>query len=183
MSIWDSLPKEYKGFRKSFSLYWKNYGGGTSLVRSPYFHFSLVLTIIACPLWGTKHDPAWYELSLSALPNLLGFTLGGYAILLAFGDEQFRRMLSGRDSDGSTSPFMGINSIFVHFILVQVIAIVVAIFGCAWELKSGIVALLGFFCFCYSILIAAAAAMTVLRVANWFDIWKTRNRGGPSQGH
>lgn len=181
MSLLDFLTKPYDGFRKSFLLYWENYGGFTSLIRSPYLHFALIFTFLALPFWTTEHDPLWYEVSLAIIPSILGFTLGGYAILLAFGDERFRQLISGKEKDDTSSPFMGVNSTFVHFILVQVVAILAAIFASAWQLKSGIFALFGFFLFSYSILTAAAAAMAVLRVAHWFDIWKTRKGSKPSE--
>lgn len=182
MTIWNYPPKSYKGFWNSLSLYWENYGGTVSLFRSPYFHLAVALSLVAFPFWTREHDPTWYDISISALPNLLGFTLGGYAILLAFGDERFMHILSGKEDDGSPSPFMRLNSTFVHFILIQVVAILTAILGSAWDLKSGLFALFGFFCFAYSILSAAAAALAVLRVACWFDVWKTKNKTGRQDG-
>ena len=66
---------------------------------------------------------------------------------------------------------MQINATFVHFIVVQVVAILLALVGTAWEAKTGKFAFLGLLAFSYSIMTAVAAAMSVLRTANLFDVW------------
>lgn len=177
MPLKNKIPLQYKGFWEIFSLYWEAYGRTKGLVRSPYFHFSLVFCFLAAPLWASGKHSTWFDISLSALPNVLGFTLGGYAILLAFGDERFRNLLSGKDENGNVSPFIGVNATFVHFIVVQVMAILAAVFGSAWQLKTGFFAFFGFLLFCYSIMTALAAAMAILRISNWFDIWSSRKKG------
>lgn len=160
----------YRDVKRSLLIYWKAYGGFPSLIRSPYLHFAALFTLITWPLWNGKESPSsWFDITLSVLPNVLGFTLGGYAILLSFGDASFRRIISGADHDGSASPFMVLNSTFIHFILIQVISILLALFGKAWGMTSGTYAAIGFACFVYSITTAAAAAMAVLNVADWFD--------------
>lgn len=164
----------YRDLKRSFLIYWKAYGGFGSFIRSPYLHFAAAFTAVAWPLWhGTGAPTAWYEIPLSVLPNVLGFTLGGYAILLSFGDESFRKLISGEDPDGSPSPFMILNETFIHFILVQVISIFLALLGKAWGTGCGFLAGIGFGFFVYSVTTAAAAAMAVLNVADWFDSFRS----------
>lgn len=170
MALPENASSAYQNVKQSFLIYWKAYGGFGSFIRSPYLHFAIVFTAFAWPLWhGSKVPTTWYEIPLSVLPNVLGFTLGGYAILLSFGDESFRKLISGEDSDGSPSPFMVLNGTFIHFILVQVISILLALLGKAWGIGSGPFAGIGFGFFVYSLTTAAAAAMAVLNVADWFD--------------
>lgn len=174
------LPKQYEGAISNLSLYWKSYGGSFSLICSPYFHVALLFTYIAHPFWtGSSRKVTWYDLALTSLPNLLGFTLGGYAILLAFGDDRFRKIISGRRDGEACSPFIGINSTFIHFIIVQVIAIMSAVIGSAWQIENGKFAFFGFLFFSYSIMTAVAAAMSVLRLSHWFDIWSSTSESPP----
>lgn len=63
---------------------------------------------------------------LSVLPNLLGFTIGGYALWLTVGDDKFREIIC-RPTVSLLSPFMRVNSSFVHLIVVQISAILLAI--------------------------------------------------------
>ena len=59
---------------------------------------------------------------------MIGFTLGGYAIFIEFGDERFRNLISGKDDgESGESPFIKFNSTFIHFIIVQCLALVYAI--------------------------------------------------------
>ena len=74
---------QYKGAFKIFRKYWSLYGGTKAILTSPYFHVSLLLAVICSPY------PKWQESTLTIVPSILGFSLGGYAILLAFSNEKF----------------------------------------------------------------------------------------------
>lgn len=168
-----SFSNQLKSIQKSFSIYWEAYGGRASLIQSPYLYAALVVSILSLPLLRNESETAWFSVSLSALPNLLGFTLGGYAILLALGNDQFQSAISGRDEDDEISGFMMINATFVHFIIVQIVAILLALIGSAWGAKTGIFAFAGLLTFTYSIMTAVAAAMSILRLSNLYDSWRT----------
>lgn len=79
------------------------------------------------------------------------------------------KLLSEPDTPDSPSAFMRFNGTFVHFILVQVLAIILAIVGTSWELKSGILAWFGLTTLIYSILIAIAAVFAIMRLAKMFE--------------
>jgi hypothetical protein len=160
----------YRNVQDSFLLYWKIYGGFRALFKSPYLHFAVLTSIICFPIWTKSDSPFWYDLPLTALPNLLGFTLGGYAILLSFGNEKFLMKLCANDDEGP-SPFMNVNGAFVHFIVVQACALFISIISLCWEIKTGFFAFIGFTIFMYSLLTGVAAAFSILRLGKWYDIF------------
>ena len=163
------IPKIYKGVFDIFGIYWQAYGGWQALFRSFYLHVAVLCSAICYPIWMNKIDTNWYEVPISIIPNLLGFTLGGYAILLAFGSEKFIKMIAGPEPDGSASPYMEINAAFIHFLIVQSLSLLVGIIGMVWELKDFVSGFLGFTLFLYVLTTLVAACMAVFRVAGWFD--------------
>ena len=46
---------------------------------------------------------------------------------MAFGDKEFLSVLSFKNSKGETSAFMDLNAAFVHFIVLQIFAIILAL--------------------------------------------------------
>lgn len=171
------------------SRYWKSYGGFKALFTSGYFYASLVITILLFPHWLNGE---WWKLVLSIMPNVLGFSLGGYAMFLAIGDEKFREFISGPEDDGEPSPFMEVGSAFVHFIILQILAIFMAIFADAYNfslpaecvlvreyyeyLRVLVVvgSFLGYFVFIYALLSALSATFALLRVSSWYDHFSGR---------
>lgn len=161
----------YENVLSSFKLYWSTYGGFWSLLKSPYLHLAVLVSILCYPLSMDDKNP-WWELPLSTLPDLLGFTLGGYAMLLAFGNEKFLMILSVKKDDTiKTSPFMDVNGGFTHFIVVQVVCIIYSLICSAWHISTGFYAFLGFTLFIYSIFSALAATFSILRLGKWYDIY------------
>jgi len=169
MQLLQKLPRQYRSTAKSFGLYWRIYGGLKGLLCSPYLLASLAISLASYPIWIYEKTTQWYSLSVSALPNLLGFTLAGYTIIIGFGDGKFRDALRGDGPNGTTSPFMILNGAFVHFLVVQILALISGIVGTSWEIKTGVIAWFGFFMLIYAIFAGLAAVMAVLNVANWFD--------------
>jgi len=161
--------------------YWAAYGGWGALFTSTYFWGSVGLTLVQFRAWMV---PGWWDVVLQTLPNLVGFGLGGYAILLSFGDDKFRALLV---KAGSKTPlFMKISATFVHFIVVQLLALMFAlvcknlytaplhsfewlsreesrtgavIAGCVWGL--------GYLVFVYSLACAAAATFAIYTCSRW----------------
>lgn len=110
-------------------LYWKAYGGLKSVIKSIYFRASLIITAIIYPVWT---NDGWWDDPISIIPNLLGFTLGGLAMFLAFSDKGFVSVLSfsaqqEEDKGGKKySIFIRGISTFVHFVIVQVLTLLYA---------------------------------------------------------
>ncbi|WP_460049328.1 hypothetical protein [Sessilibacter sp. MAH2] len=164
--------------------YWKSYGGFKALFRSYYFYGAIFISLILAPHWLNSE---WWKHVLSIMPSVLGFSLGGYAMWIALGDENFRKLISGGSESGGPSPFMSVNAAFVHFILLQILAILSALFADAYNFtlpkdscilkifghyfyyicKFG--AFLGYFIFIYALLSAVAATLSLLRVSSWYD--------------
>ncbi len=157
----------YKDVGKTFRVYWVAYGGWDALWRSPYLQVSALLAVALCPLW-TSAPVRLYDLAISVVPSMLGFSVGGYAILIAFGDEDFRLRISGADPDGTQSPFMVANAAFVHFIVVCVAAMLLSLLGKAWDLRCAY-CFIASVAFVYSIACALASAFAIFQVASWYD--------------
>jgi hypothetical protein len=167
--------------------YWTDYGGLTALFCSPYFWASIFITALLYPHWAS---PLWWNDVLSIMPNLLGFSLGGYAMWMAIGDDNFRKLISGKDEDGLTSPYMEVNSAFVHFIILQVSSIFLSLIAKAYYFKLPddnffvlffgdyfhILCLVGYafsyFIFIYALISALAATFALLRVSSWYDAYQ-----------
>lgn len=172
----------YKGVMTIWKKYWVIYGGARALFASPYLHLSIIITICCKPIYTDFSCDAlrWYELAVTVLPSLLGFTLGGFAILLAFGDEKFKKAISGPDDDGTPSPFMITNVTFLHFIIVQIISLLFSVVAKVYNTENPMIAFIGFNTFIYSLTLTMAAAFAILNYSNWFDLYaQNSNDNGP----
>lgn len=179
--MWRGLRRSYSGVWNVLRRYWGAYGGTRALFLSFYFHASIVLTILLSHFWRTE---PWWETALSVLPNVLGFTLAGFTIWLGFGDESFRQRMSAPPrGNGQTSAFMGVSAAFVHFVIVQIGALLAAVWAKAMnfplpqghslrpiiEWAAPVGHAFGFLLFVYALMAALAAALGVFRAASWYD--------------
>jgi len=188
------FPTEFNSTIAIFRRYWKAYGGFHALFRSLYFYTAILISISTFSIW-TKAN--WWDLPIAILPNLIGFSLGGYAVWLSFGDIKFRSWLC-KDRGETVSIFMQVNAAFVHFICVQVLALIYGViakslplYHCLylknhfhdpsqllfWSCQSvrwltWLGAFVGFSLFAYSILCGLAATMAVFRFSGWLE-WHT----------
>lgn len=188
MTVWTAIKVSYSGVAVILGRYWRAYGGIRALAVSPYLHVSVILAGGMSPFWIFQ---SWWDTALSTLPNVLGFTLAGFTIWLGFGDEKFRQLISRAEIDHE-SPFMGVSAAFTHFVVVQLLALMAALWAKAMDfalpadnwLKPYLVYLipvgnfLGFLLFVYALMSALAATLGVLRAASWYD--RHRRNGGDS---
>lgn len=107
----------------SAAKYWKWYGGAAAVFRSRYFGMAIIVAILGY-LISLLHS-AWWDVFLSIIPNLLGFSIGAYALVIGLGNEKFLLIITGSSAKdkASASPFLSVSATFVHFIIVQTIAI------------------------------------------------------------
>jgi hypothetical protein len=189
------LFDSYVGLWRLIAAQWTIYGGLSALITSPYLHLSIILTAVGYHLWSVE---GWWDLPLSVLPNLLGFTLGGYALLMGVGGDEFRRKISGakQSIDGQTkeSPFLLLNASYLHFLTVQAAALLTAVMakaahGSEFVAESACLQKLakvywatGFMLFIYSLALTFAAVLSVFRVGKALDTFnpdqKHESRGG-----
>lgn len=179
----------YRGTYKIVRRYWKEYGGWKAVLLSPYFHISAILTFLTSQYWLTQ---PWWEVSLSVLPNIIGFAVGGYAIWMGFGDENFRQRISQRSPLDGSSPYLTVSAAFAHFVVVQLLALLIALFAkasqCSMPLPHWISTMvaslgfstrleevlrplfygIGFLMLCYALMTAFAATFAIFRVSDWF---------------
>lgn len=174
--------------------YWKCYGGFKALFTSKFLWLSILIAILLWPRWS---QPDWWDDVLSIMPNLLGFSLGGFAMWIAIGDDDFRSLIAGEDeSDGddSVSPYMEVNAAFVHFIILQLCSIVFALFAKTYFFKLSpdfqffdtiksvlpYIVLPGYFIsytlFIYAIFSGLASTFALLRVSKWYDLHQTNKK-------
>jgi len=185
------LVKSYIGVRNLFRRYWRVYGGGREFLRSPYLHISGAIAALSYEAWAR---PDWWDRVFSVLPNLVGFSIGAFAIFLGVGGEVFQRKIAGTDPDApaKSSPFMRAAASFTHFIVVQAAAIIMAVILSNLYLINiaGQPALLirlndwarhlawfvGGWLFIYALVLTFSTVMVIFRTAGWLDDWYTEER-------
>lgn len=127
-----------KAIKDRHPMGWKGilFGYPTSKIfGSNAFYISCVLMIIASFITGVSKIPyqehlvALAELNLSTYTNLLGFNLGGYAIIIGFGNtDLIKRLIKPQGDDKSSSYFQDTSSIFAFSIIVQSIVLISSFF-------------------------------------------------------
>jgi len=110
-------PKHEEGI-EGYS-FWEAYGGWKAFFSSLYLWISMGITIVLSPAWAT---PGWWDTTISVISSLMGFTLAGFAILVGFGDDTFKSLVS-RPIGGSVPVLLRTAASFSHFIFVQVAAL------------------------------------------------------------
>ena len=158
--------------RRNFCLYWKIFGGNKALFTSPNLYIAILLSGLSYRFY----NQAWYDLPIGIVPNILGFTLGGYAVILSFGGEGFYKVISMKlkeDGDKPT-PFMTFNGAFVHFIVIQILTLLYSLIGKVFCF-SGILGFIGVFFMYYTVLTALAAVFAIMNLAHWFEELSNHN--------
>lgn len=150
--------------------YWALYGGWRALLRSPYLHVSILLSILLniCP--SANFDPA--SETLSILPNVLGFTVGALAIILALSSSEFFAYMIDNGKDDLL--FMMTIASFVHFIIIQITAILGALIGSAYPLA--LIHFLNTLLLLYAILTTLAIVIQLFQMATLFNASRKNNK-------
>lgn len=99
-------------------------------------------------------EAVWATMPTSILPNLLGFSMGGMAIMLAFSGSKVFTYIT---QDGKQhSYFIKIVASFYHFIIIQTLA---SMFGILCQTYSHwLLSFFGFWSMIYALLVAPATA-------------------------
>jgi hypothetical protein len=181
------LTRQYTGLRNIAAEYWSRYEGFGAVIGSPYLHAAVVFLVLTYGLWSI---PGWWDIPLSVLPGIVSFTLAGFAMLIAFGNDGFKRYIS--DEGESKGPLLSIGAAFTHFLVIQTLALIFAIVAKArlFSTLSGmgvpldslfkdhqsvrmalvrIAWAIGFLLFLYSITSIVSITFSVFRVAKYFN--------------
>lgn len=157
--------KEYQFFLGDFSSYIEFYGPMKDLFYSPYFHISVLISLIVIVF--AEETNKWTEYALGALPSILGFSIGGYALIATFGDQNFRKFLAETTHDNK-SILLIINGTFIHFILAQTTAILIAFFVKSTNILNNVVNFFAVIPFVYSITMCIAIAFSIMTISKWY---------------
>ncbi|MDB5070243.1 MAG: hypothetical protein JWM87_1354 [Candidatus Eremiobacteraeota bacterium] len=187
----------YSDIAEDIRDYVSAYGGFRRFLSSPYLHLAVIGSALCSGVWM---GPSWSDLPLGILPNLLGFALAAYALLFAFGDEQFRTFLAiptsiDHSPEKRRSKMLVISATFLHFVLVQVTALALAIVAkChilghlvtiaralghplafsspVWFIARSVFSFVSFTIFLLSITTSLAAAFAIFRATTWYVMYK-----------
>lgn len=166
-------------------LAWENMGGAAALWKSFDFRFALAISLICWPAWL---EPDWWENTISVLPSLLGFTLGGFAIFLGFGSDQFKELIAREDE--TKSEYLSVSSAFLFIVSVQVVGLIYAIIcESLWvpapDWLSFVSPFLthitpgawfvGYFLYIFGIVLSLRAAIRIFRVSRWYNSFLVNN--------
>lgn len=184
------LRQSYDPFLENVSKYWSIYGGVWAILSSPFFHAAIVVGIISTPFWSAEK---WWETILGIVPDTIGFTIGGYAILVAFGDEDFRKRIAGkRHQKDEESPFMDVSASLLHSVILQATCMLLALVANSifflspaglgdsaswvWYLPAGLFSFIGYTTFLYALFTIVAVGLNIFRVSRWFDYAQTERK-------
>ena len=168
------------------SLAWKITGGSKAMISGGDFWITFVLWALCFPAWI---DQKWWDQPISVLPNLLGFTLGGFAIFLGFGSDSFKNQIT--EADQYKSPYLSVSAAFLIFVLAQCGSLLYAIVCAAlWRPTPNWLGFMepvfsygnpifwgiGYFGFLYSIVLSMRAAIRIFRLSRWYNSFLVHSR-------
>lgn len=152
---------------------WQIYGGWKALLSSPYFYGAVLLTAACRSLWS---QPEWWNISYALLPSLIGFLIAAFALILATGDDRFKRIVANTSKNDPHSALDDLAASFLHFIVIQIFALVFALIANAsssrdhFDTFSTMLGAFGFFLLAYSIACGLSAVLKIFLLARHFTI-------------
>ncbi len=164
--------------------YFKVYGGWRAIFRSYFFYAGVSAAVLG---WSFFSKANWWDTVISVVPGMVGFSIAAVAIFFSLSGSELRKILAGEDA-GESSAFMDFMAMFTHFIVVQVIALSLALLSkfayavpsppakCCQEIVEILRApfwLAGGIVFCYGIALCFAVAVEVYRIARIVDAYQT----------
>lgn len=156
------------------------------MVRSVDFWLAVLVWVVAAPMWLSDK---WPDQVIGVLPNVLGFTLGGFAIFLGFGSDEFKRALAQEDE--ASSVYLSVSAAFLLFVSLQLAALMWALGAKALYFQTPVVLLptvdfivaasfvggaVGYFLFTYSLALALRAAVRIFRLSRWYNTYLAQLR-------
>ncbi|ANY79954.1 hypothetical protein BB934_18400 [Microvirga ossetica] len=117
--------KHYKGAWTVIKEYFTAYGGWRAVFCSPYFQLSTIITFICLQVW--QDGSRWKELIVQIMPNLLGFSIGAFAILFSSFQGKIGPFMFEREEGDKFTPAEELSATFMHFIMVQALTLIFGI--------------------------------------------------------
>lgn len=160
------------GFIPNILTLYKNYGGFGSLVRSAYFWISLAVSALC---WRYIPTESWPDLAKDILPQLAGFSVAAYALFFAVLDERSRKALrEPAEQLGGRSPLLILASSISHAVIVQIVAVLVALIysskpfpSCSFEtvrIVNLFFGAIGLFLLVYGVTLVLAAVLSIFKI-------------------
>jgi len=89
-----------------------------------------ILAVVCTVVFIYSHtwDPKREEILatfLSILPNVLGFSIGAYAMLLGFTGNLFKKAIMSESGNGDSTPYTHVSGSFAMYLIIQVTALLV----------------------------------------------------------
>ena len=131
-------------------------------MRSPVLWLAVLLALLCFPIW-TKNDAA--ALTFSIVPNLLGFSIGAMAVVLAFPTSSIFEIIA--ENGREDSYYLDLTSRFIHFIFVQVLALLIAVVAAAFSFCP--ISFLALASLIYAVMTAAMTALALFDVALFYN--------------
>jgi hypothetical protein len=104
-----------------------------AILRKPPFLISLAVAILCLILllfWNVDNYKILGQicsLGISVFPNLLGFSLGGFALIVGFGNQSAIKSMASEATPGQPSLYQKTTAIFAYSLLIQSITLVLAV--------------------------------------------------------
>ncbi len=165
-AILSCMKEEYLFLGKDLKDYVYYFGPLRDIFKTPYFHFSLLMALITGIF--TSEPSIWAEYALSMLPGILGFSIGGYAIIITFGDNEFRKFLVKAKTSEGKSILMVVNGAFIHFIMAQTLSLVLAYIVESIDIKNLFINIILCLPFFYSLVFCVAIAFEIKTISQWY---------------
>lgn len=117
-------PTSYKGIFMAYN--WKDIRESYPFIAS----ISLSILFLLSSMFSTKNFfeilSIWTNQILTIFPNLLGFNLGGYAIIIGFGNTDLLQALTKKRKEKKTSIFQKLSGVFAFTLMLQCVAFALA---------------------------------------------------------
>lgn len=183
----------YKKTVQLFKSYFEIYGGFKEILRSFYFLTAFFITIFVYNIWI---NPFWWEMVITIIPNLIGFSIGAFALVLSIDIKKI-------NSNITFEHLVKISNTFTHFIVIQIFSLTLGIIAKSfyasppvliiklfeqigldfYYLNHYIKTVFWFICFLvfiYAMLLSLAATMAIYRISTWkriLDMRSNNDRG------
>lgn len=166
--------------------YFDDYGGSRAVFASPFFIIAILIALLSYRSWNGSR---WTDDVFQVIPNLLGFSLGTYALLFSLMSNPIKNALKKLKNHRGVFYIDELNATFLHFIFMQVASFIWAYLYrqsaitdlhdflknqslCSWDFMPFLRlfgSFVGLCLFIYAFLLTVAASLAVYRIARISD--------------